>query len=132
MTALVTRQFSHIETLERARRWLIQAGINPSHIEAHTHGALRLTVAVSQGFAAEVHRLIDAAESSDPDGNPSFWDVAHGQHVYPQPEAPGQTPPGAPRSESYVVGWRPLDAQREVSQASTDAERQKASREGKD
>jgi hypothetical protein len=132
MMAYVTRQFTHIETLDRARRWLIQAGIDPNHIEAHTHGHLRITVSVGQGFAAEVERLIDAAVASDPDGNPSFWDTAHQQHVYPQPQTPGLTPPGTPQSESYVVGWRPLDAEREVTQASTETERQKAFREGKD
>jgi hypothetical protein len=127
--AYVTRQFTHIETLDRARRWLIQAGINPSHIEAHTQGSLRLTVTVERGEAAEVERVIDAAESSDPDGKPSFWDVARQQHVYPQPETPGGTPPTPAQSESFVVGWRPVDADREVTQATTETELQKAYRE---
>jgi len=130
--ALVTRHFTHIETLERARRWLIQSHIDPSHIEAHTHGSLRLTVTVEPGGAAEVERLIDAAEASDPDGNPSFWDVARGQHVYPESPTQGPAPASAAHSESYVVGWRPLDAEREVTQSSTDTELQKAFREGKD
>jgi hypothetical protein len=130
--AFVTRQFTHIETLERARRWLIQAGIDPSHIEAHTHGSLRLTVTVEPGVAAEVERMIDAAEASDPDGNPSFWHVAREQHVYRESATPGQAPAGAAHSESYVVGWRPFDAEREVTQSSTETERQKAYREGKD
>jgi len=128
----VTRHFTHIETLDRARRWLIQAGINPSRIEAHTQGTLRITVTVEPGESAEVERVIDAAESSDPDGNPSFWDVARQQHVYPQPGTPGPTPGDPPHSESYVVGWRPLDAEREITQASTETELQKKYREGKD
>jgi hypothetical protein len=132
MMAMVTRQFTHIETLDRARRWLIQAGINPNHIAAHTHGHLRLTVSVAQGFAAEVERVIDAAIGSDPDGNPSFWDVAGHHHVYPQTPSAAPAPAGTGPSESYVIGWRPLDADREVTQASTETERQKDYREGKD
>ena len=80
----MTHQFAHIETLERARRWLIQAGIDPSRIEARTQGILSLAVAVEHGESAEVQRIIDAAESSDPDGNPGIWDVASQRHVYPQ------------------------------------------------
>ena len=50
----VTHQFSHVETLERARRWLVQAGIDPSRIEAHTHGMPRISVAVEGQADAEV------------------------------------------------------------------------------
>jgi hypothetical protein len=127
----VTRQFSHIETLERARRWLAQAGIDPSRIEVHIHGPLRITVAVTAGEASEVEQIFDVAESSDPKGTPSFWDHAASQHVYPQ-QAPVEPSAGAPRSESFVVGWRPLDAEKEVTQASTEIERQKTYREDRD
>jgi hypothetical protein len=127
----VTRQFAHLETLERARRWLIQAGIDPSQIEVHTHGTLRITVAVFAGEATEVEYILDVAESSDPEGTPSFWDLATFQHVYPQ-QAPAAPNSLAPRSESFVVGWRPLDAAWEVTQASTDTEYQRAYREGRD
>ena len=81
----VTHQFAHLETLERAKRWLIQAGIDASRIEARTQGILSLAVAVEPGESAEVKQIIDAAESSDPDGNPGIWDLASVQrHVYPQ------------------------------------------------
>jgi len=125
----VTRQFAHLETLERARRWLVQAGINASRIEVHTQGAFRIMVGVEAGEAVEVERVIDAAESSDPEGSPSFWDEARQQHVYPQPAGPGETPADPPHSESYVVGWRPQDADREVTQTSTETDLQKAYRE---
>jgi len=124
----LTRQFTHLETLDRARRWLIQAGIDPSHIEVHTQGFLQLTVVVEGGESAEVERVIDAAESSDPDGKPSFWDLAQ-QHVYPQPVEPAGTPANPAQSESFVVGWRPLDSDREVTQVSTETDLQKAYRE---
>jgi hypothetical protein len=126
----VTRQFAHLETLERARRWLAQAGIDPSRIEVHTQGVPRITVSVEGGEATEVETILDAAESSDPEGSPSFWDVARQQHVYPQQEPPAD--PSAPQSQSFLVGWRPLDAEKEVTQASTETERQKAYREGRE
>ena len=72
----ITHEFAHPETLDRARRWLVQAGFDPSRIEAHSHGVPRLAVAVEPGEAAEVAMLIDAAEASDPDGFPSFLELA--------------------------------------------------------
>jgi hypothetical protein len=126
----VTHQFAHLETLERAKRWLIQAGIDASRIETRTQGMLTLAVAVEMGESAEVKQIIDAAEASDPDGNPGIWDLASQRHVYPQtstaPSAGGTAIP----SESFVIGWRPQDAAREVTQ--TDTELQKDYREGKD
>ena len=126
----VTHQFAHIETLERARRWLIQAGIDPSRIEARTQGILTLAVAVEPGESAEVQRIIDAAESSDPDGSPGIWDLASQRHVYPQAGTATAAAASATHSESFVVGWRPQDADREVTQ--TDTELQKDYREGRD
>ena len=126
----VTHQFAHVETLERARRWLVQAGIDPSRIEARTQGILILAVAVEPGESAEVQRIIDAAEFSDPDGNPGIWDVAAQRHVDPHADNGVAAPGSATHSESFVVGWRPQDAEREVTQ--TDTELQKDYREGKD
>jgi hypothetical protein len=125
----VTHQFAHVETLERVRRWLIQAGIDPSRIEAHTHGLPRLAVAVEPGEAAEVALLIDAAESGDPDGCPSFLELAHRRHIYPNAVPADDATTKAAGSSSFVVGWRPVDADLEVTQASTDVELQRAYRE---
>jgi hypothetical protein len=128
----VTREFAHLETLERAKRWLIQAGIHASRIELFTRGVPRITVEVQPGEAAEVERVLDALATSDLEESPSFWDQARQQHVYPQQpdsEAPAVNPA---HSESFVIGWRPQDPEREVSQESTDIERQKAFREGRD
>jgi hypothetical protein len=128
----ISHQFAHLETLERARRWLVQNGIEPSRIEVHTDGIPRLAVAVDAGQFAEVELLISAAESDDPDGNPSFWDLARQKHVYPElQESDASVVPEA-RSESFVIGWRPLDSDREVTQASTEIDLQKAYREGRD
>jgi hypothetical protein len=119
----VTHQFAHVETLERARRWLIQAGVDPGRIEAHTKGTPRIAVAVEPGEAAEVQRIIDAAESSDPEGNPGFWDVAPLKHDVPHTDQ---------KAGISVVAWRPQDVELEVTQTHTDIELQKDYREGKD
>lgn len=69
-----TREFCHLETLERAKRWLLEVGYPASRIEMHTHGVFRITVLVEQWQGAEVECIIDAATVGDPDGSPSFWD----------------------------------------------------------
>ena len=87
----VTHQFTHVETLERARQWLVRAGIDPGRIVAHTNGVLSLAVAVEAGQAAEVQCVIDVAESSDPDGHPSFWELASQRHAYRRADAAAGT-----------------------------------------
>jgi len=126
----LSHQFAHLDTLERARRWLLLAGIEPARIEVHTDGIPRLSVAVHEGESAEVELLIAAAESADPDGNPSFWDLARQKHIYP--ESPQPTAADETRSQSFVVGWRPLDSDEEITQATTDVDLQRAYREGRE
>lgn len=126
----MTHTFAHLETLERARRWLSQAGIDPSRIEARTHGICTLAVAVEPGESAEVQHIIDAAEFSDPDGNPSIWDAGAHRYVSSQAEKSPAAVEKATHSESFVVGWQPEDLAHEVTQ--TDTELQKLYREGKD
>ena len=128
---ILTHQFAHIETLERAKRWLVQAGIDPSRIEARTQGIPTLAVAVEPGESAEVQQIIDAAESSDPDGNPGIWDLARQRHVYPQPRASYRhvRQCGAHRSRSSSGGG-PKTPTREVTQ--TDTEPPERYRDGKD
>ncbi|MGO9465133.1 MAG: hypothetical protein ACLQIB_48255 [Isosphaeraceae bacterium] len=116
----VTHQFAHLETLERARRWLLQVGFDASRIEAHTQGIPRLAVAVEPGEAAEFELVVDAAESTDPDGNPSFWDLARQKHIYLQTGEESGEVPAASQPHTFVIGWRPIDAEREVSQTSTE------------
>ena len=125
----ITHQFAHPETLDRARRWLIQAGIDPSRIEAHPHGTPRLAVAVQPGEAAEVALLIDAAEAGDPDGFPSFLELARQRHIYPQVIEPDDSVAKEARAASFVIGWRPIDTDREVTQATTGADLLRAYRE---
>ena len=128
----VTHQFSHVETLERARRWLVQAGIDPSRIEAHTHGMPRISVAVDGPEAAEVQFVIDVAESSDPDGSPGIWDLARQEHIRRHGVERTGSPATAIHSESLVIGWRPQDAELEITQIDTEVQLQKDFQEGKD
>jgi hypothetical protein len=128
----VTHQFAHIETLERTKRWLIQAGFDPSRIEALTQGIPTLAVAVEGGESAEVQRIIDVAESSDPEGYPGIWELAHQQHVHAQTDEQATAGASAAVSASFVVGWRPLDADREVTQTDTEVTRQIDYREAKE
>ena len=127
----VTREFVQIETLERAKRWLIEVGFHPSRIELHTHGTPRITVTVEAGQAAEVEQILDAVASSDPAGSPSFWD--HSKHPFdPKQGTPVPADPSLLKSETFDIGWRPIDPERDVSQISTETEKQKAYREGRD
>ncbi len=125
----ITHEFAHAETLDRAQRWLIQAGFDPNRIEVHHQGIPRIAVAVEPGEAAGVEMVINAAESSDPDGLPSFWDLARQHHVYPENLEPAVDAAAEASSASFVVGWRPVDSENEVSQASTEVELQKELRE---
>jgi hypothetical protein len=124
----VTREFVQLETLERAKRWLIEVGFHPSRIELHTHGTLRITVTVEPGQAQEVERILDAVAASDPHGSPSFWDHPH-HHGDPKQGAQAPSEQGALRSESFDISWHPIDPNRDVSQISTEIEKQKEYRE---
>jgi hypothetical protein len=116
----VTHQFAHTETLDKARRWLVQAGFEPSRIQVQMHGMPRLAVAVGPGEFAEVEMLIDAAEVSDPDGFPSLMELARREHVYPEPDEPAEILAHPARAASFVIGWRPIDNDREISQNDTE------------
>ena len=71
------------------------------------------------------------SQSSDPAGSPSFWD--HPQHTHDSKQAkPAAPDSGALASESFDIGWQPIDPDRDVTQISTEIEKQKAYREGRD
>jgi hypothetical protein len=128
----MTHQFAHIETLERAMRWLVHAGIDRGRIEAHKQGILRLAVAVEAGESAEVQRIIDVAESSDPDGNPSIWSRTSRWHLYPQGDRPTIAVGNAPHSQPSQVGWHPQDGVPELSETDNAVRLQRHYQEGRD
>ena len=87
----VTHQFAHVETLERARRWMVQAGIDRSRIETYTEGVFRLAVAVQEDESAEVELIIEVAESSDSDQSPGSWGMASRRRVHSRADAATST-----------------------------------------
>jgi hypothetical protein len=106
----LTHSFASSETLERARRWLVQAGFDPSQIEAITEGIPRIAIRVESGQAAEASMIIDAAELTDPNGLPSFWDLARQKHIHTD-AAPATEPTltEAEQSRTFVVAYHVPD-----------------------
>ena len=106
----LTHQFAHLETLERARRWLVHAGFDSSQIEVVTEGIPRIAIRVAPGEAAEAELIIDAVELGDPEGMPSFRDLARQKHIHTkvEPVAEG-TGPREIQSRTFVVGYRVPD-----------------------
>jgi hypothetical protein len=106
----LTHQFAHLETLERAKRWLVQAGFDPTQIHAMTDGIPRIGVLLAPGQGAEAELIIDAAELTDPQGLPSFWDLARQEHVHPDQHTQQTDPvPRELESQTFVVGYRVSD-----------------------
>jgi hypothetical protein len=105
----LTHQFAHLETLERARRWLVHAGFDPAQIHATIDGIPRIAVLVAPGQAAEAGLIIDAAELADPEGLPSFWDLARQPHVYHDHHTETEPVPGDLESKTFVVGYQVPD-----------------------
>jgi hypothetical protein len=128
----VTHQFAHVETLERARRWLVQVGIDPIRIEARTRGILNLAVAAEGGESAEVQRIFDVAEFADPDGNPGIWHRAARRPAYPGAETAARTDGIATRPHSFDFSWHPPDADRDATQTDAGVELQKRHHEERD
>ncbi|HEV3165598.1 MAG TPA: hypothetical protein VGZ22_16345 [Isosphaeraceae bacterium] len=107
----LSHQFAHWETLARVRSWLDLLGFDPGRIEVNAGALPRMTVLVEPEQVLEVRQLMGAAEQSDPDGWPSFWEKA---------------PFGAPLSahgvrhasgahlgpEHFEIGWHPQDRDR--------------------
>lgn len=103
----LTHEFAHVATLQRARRWLEYAGFDPSQIEATVEGIPRIAVRLGPGQAAEAGLVIDAVELTDPQGNPSFWDLARQPHVRPEASAPAEQPAAAQAAGTFEIGYHP-------------------------
>jgi hypothetical protein len=118
----LTHQFAHLETLERARRWLVQAGFDPTHIHAMADGIPRIAVLLAPGQAAEAELIIDAAELTDPEGPPSFWDLARQPHVYHDHHTETEPLPGELESKTFVVGYHLPDERSDLVTSVTASE----------
>ena len=109
MQTYVTHHFAHLDTLDRAYRWLLQIGFDPARIESHREGVPWISLRLSREERGEAEMIFEAAELTDPQGWPSFWDLA--KVPYPHFES---TPESAAASTVVhtgpsPVGWHPAD-----------------------
>jgi hypothetical protein len=105
----VTHQFAHAETLDRAQRWLIHAGVAPERMQARHHGVPMLAVAAEPGQVDGIEMVIYAAELADPDGEPSFWHVARIQPTGTAIREGRSSREVQGRQSSFVLAWQPVD-----------------------
>jgi len=106
--AYMTHRFAHVETLQRVHRWLVQMGFEPSHIEVHTSGTPWIALELQPAQWVEAELLIDAAERTDPQGQPGFWDVV----ILPHDVDTGAGPVAdqlCHRTMTTVIGWHDPD-----------------------
>ena len=103
-----THHFAHRKTLNRARAWLADLGFQPHQIRANLTGTPRIAVTVPPGQLGEIRMLINAVELTDPDGFPSFWDLAKPSHTDSgTPEEAGVPEPE--KTRRTAIGWNPPD-----------------------
>jgi hypothetical protein len=106
----LTHTFAHRETLSRAYSWLTHLGFHPRRVEANDAEIARLMIPVDPHRLAAAQMVINAVESADVDGFPSFWDKTQAHHGSPVGLGPVNATSisqGKPRSS--VIGWHPLD-----------------------
>jgi hypothetical protein len=108
MNHYVTHHFAHVETLDRAERWLLQRGFRPTQIEVHREGVPWISVLCSPDREAEAAMIFEAAEASDPDGWPSFWDLSRMPHPHSEP-AEAATATSVVTARPSPIGWHPPD-----------------------
>jgi hypothetical protein len=104
----ISHEFAHPQTLARAKYWLACLGFRPEEYEASSEGVPRLAVIVEPGRHAQVELLIDALESADPDGWPTFWDLAHQPHAHWQASHAAAEPPREEGSQ-IAIHWQRID-----------------------
>jgi len=105
----LTHHFAHLETLDRAYRWLIQIGFDPARIELHRDRNPSISVRASQDQQAEAELIFEAAELNDPDGWPSFWERAKTPQPHFEPTPESATASTVISVRPSPVGWNPPD-----------------------
>ncbi len=109
MQSYITHHFAHLDTLDRAYRWLLQVGISPGRIDAHREGAPWLTVRVGSGEKSAAEMIFEAAERTDPDGWPSFWELSRLPHPHFETNPVDVTGSSVVTAKPSPVGWHPPD-----------------------
>ena len=103
-----SHHFAHRDTLSRAHSWLTQLGFHPQRIEDHATWIPRIVMEVEPSKVDAVNQLINAIESTDPDGFPCFWDEARQPHDSSK-EYHVAIPALRPEPHPTAIGWHPLD-----------------------
>ena len=106
----LTHQFAHSETLDRARRWLIHAGISPDRMEVHRSSVPRLAVTAEAAEVQSIEMIIRIAEMNDPDGLPGFWDLARLDPGAAGAVAETATPLPPVTPATFALAWHAVDA----------------------
>lgn len=110
-----THHFSSNETLTRALSWLTALGFAPERMEIHSEGIPRLSLAVDPLEWASVEMLLNVVERSDPEGWPSFHELAK-KLAHTHVEAvPSAEPAIGHESHRTAIGWHPADPSRGVA-----------------
>lgn len=108
----LTHTFAHRETLSRAYSWLTHLGFHPRRIEAPDVSISRLMIPLEPDRLAAAQMVINAVESADADGFPSFWDDARIYHGHPADgdfHHPHQLSMAEVKPGSSEIGWHPID-----------------------
>jgi len=95
-----------METLDRAERWLRHVGFTPGQMEVHREGTPWISVLAAPGRSAEAEMIFRVAELLDPDGWPSFWDLAKIPHPRIEPVA-DVTETTVATARPAPLGWHP-------------------------
>lgn len=104
-----THTFAHPETRSRAHSWLTHLGFRPRQIDAPDSNQHRLMIPVEPDSLAAAQMLINAVESADADGFPSFWDKASSHFSTPGHLDDFKVPTQDSKPQSSAIGWHPLD-----------------------
>jgi hypothetical protein len=110
----VTHHFAHSETLARARRWLIQAGVAPDRILVHEHGTPRITVAAEPTEVDSIQMIVRIAGMNDPEGLPGFWDVPHEHPADHTVREEAASSPAPLHPSSFPLAWHAVDGAPDV------------------
>jgi hypothetical protein len=103
-----THHFAHPKTLARVKTWLTRLGLDRRQIESHATGTPRIALRVEPPRLDAIRMLINAVERTDPDGFPSFWEIAKQPYHAPDEAELGEASPPRERM-TEVIGWHPID-----------------------
>jgi hypothetical protein len=104
--ALSTHRFHSFETLTLARDWLGKMGIPSDHIHVSAVGLPSLMVETEVTRLPEVEMIINAAETSDPEGWPSWDTIVQWTPVHMDS---GHDAASAIHTHSTPIGWHPIE-----------------------